>query len=92
VHEELSEFLAISTCSPLWLQDIVKGYASNPFPAQLLTELVVHPQARIDFSLHQGLMKYKGRVWIGNNSSLRKQIITALHDSPVGGHSGFPIT
>lgn len=92
VPEQTSEFLAISTCTPLWLQDIVQSYDQDPFSVQLLTELAVQPATRPGFSLHQGLIKYKGRVWIGNNASLQQQIVSALHDSPVGGHSGFPVT
>ena len=29
---------------------------------------------------------------MGSNSDLHKQILTALHSSPSGGHSGFPVT
>jgi hypothetical protein len=44
------------------------------------------------YSLHQGLIHYKGRVWLGNNLSLQQQILSALHNSALGGHSGFLIT
>ena len=92
VPEQTSEFLAISTCTPLWLQDIVQSYDQDPFSVQLLTELAIQPATRPGFSLHQGLIKYKGRVWVGNNASLQQQIVSTLHDSPLGGHSGFPVT
>jgi hypothetical protein len=29
---------------------------------------------------------------VGSNTSLRQQIVLAFHSSPVGGHSGFPVT
>jgi hypothetical protein len=35
--------------------------------------------------LHQGLLRYKGRIWVGNDTVLQHKIIEALHDSPVGG-------
>jgi transposase InsO family protein len=31
-------------------------------------------------------------VWLGNNTTLQLKNIAALHDSALGGHSGFPVT
>jgi hypothetical protein len=45
-----------------------------------------------DFTLQDGLLRHRGRIWLGNNISLHKQVTAALHDSPTGGHSGFPVT
>lgn len=92
VPTELSEFLAISVCSPSWLQEVVKGYEQDPVSTKLLIELAINPDAHTHYKLSQGLLKHKGRVWVGDNPSLQYQIISALHDSPMGGHSGFPVT
>ena len=32
------------------------------------------------------------KVWVGNDPSIHKNIMSALHDSPLGGHLGFPVT
>lgn len=44
------------------------------------------------FSLQDGLIKYKGRIWIGKNPQLQVKIFSALHSIPVGGHSGSEVT
>jgi hypothetical protein len=44
------------------------------------------------YTLSQGIICYKGRVWLGSSPDIQRQIISALHDSPIGGHSGFPVT
>jgi hypothetical protein len=44
------------------------------------------------FSLHQGLIKYKDKVWIAKNSALQTKVIAALHSSAIGGHSGTKAT
>ena len=31
-------------------------------------------------------------MWVGTDSTLQRTIVGALHDSPMGGHSGFPVT
>lgn len=87
-----SEVLAVSVCTPLWLQEVVKGYEQDTYTSQILAELVVHPTARKHFTLSQGLLRYKGRIWIGNNTQLQHIIIDELHSSSMGGHSGIPVT
>lgn len=38
------------------------------------------------------MLRYKGRVWVGTISTLQQTICVVLHDSPMGGHSRFPVT
>lgn len=90
-HDE-EELCHISACTPTWLQEVTTGYASDSYSSQLLTELTVQPNARKHFSLHAGLLKYKGRIWIGNNRQLQLKLLTEVHSNPIGGHSGFPVT
>ena len=40
------------------------------------------------FNLQQGIIRYKGRIWMGNNSTVQTKLIVALHSSAVDGHSG----
>ena len=44
------------------------------------------------FTLHDGLLQYKNRVWLGSNKALQLKVIQALRGSAVGGHSGVPVT
>jgi hypothetical protein len=45
-----------------------------------------------NYILTQGVIRFKGQIWLGNNQALQQHVISALHDSAVGGHSGFPVT
>ena len=36
-----------------------------------------------------GVIKYKGRVWVGHNLLAQQHILQALHASGIGGHSGI---
>ncbi|KAL5211653.1 hypothetical protein ABZP36_022500 [Zizania latifolia] len=89
---QISELCAMTHCQPQWLSEVYQGYQQDPFSVQLLSELALDPMARPEFSLCNGLLKYRGRIWVGNNQELQFKLISALHDSPVGGHSGFPVT
>lgn len=44
------------------------------------------------FALQDGLIRHHGRVWVGANSGLHTRIISALHSSALGGHSGAQAT
>ena len=57
-----------------------------------MTKLAVSENSEPHFSMHQGLLWYKGRIWVGTDMILQHKIIEAFHSSPVGGHSGFPAT
>lgn len=82
----------MSVVTPAWCADIVAGYTTDPQAKMLLTKLTTKPDSIPQFSLDQGPILHKDRLWVGNNTSLQLQIIQALHSSPIGGHSGIPAT
>ncbi|XP_066314427.1 uncharacterized protein [Miscanthus floridulus] len=55
-------------------------------------ELSVNSHNHPPFTLHHGVIRYSGHIWVGNNQQLQQNIISALHDSALGGHSGFLVT
>jgi hypothetical protein len=59
---------------------------------QLLTELSISGSNDKGFSLHNGLIRYKGCIWLGNHTDAHQAILLALHDSGIGGHSGISVT
>lgn len=44
------------------------------------------------YTMHQGVIRYKNRLWLPADSTLIAKILEAFHASPVSGHSGFPVT
>jgi hypothetical protein len=44
------------------------------------------------FSLQNGIIRFKGRVWVGNNALGQEHILRSLHSSGIGGHSGIQAT
>lgn len=60
--------------------------------SQLLQQLSLRLDTWPPYSLDSGLIRYKGCIWQGSNKSLQQKIMSLLHDSALGGHSGFLIT
>lgn len=83
--------MAVSAPSIQWLASLQEWYDSDPEASALLSQLAIDGAARPPFSL-QGIIRFKQRIWLGSNSSLQQQVMSALHNSPVGGHSGAPAT
>ena len=83
---------AISTSTPQWLEIIVEGYTKDDQTKQLLTELIITGSTDKGFSLFDGLIKYKNRIWLGNHTEAHRVVLLALHSSGLGGHSGITAT
>ena len=83
---------AVSSSQPVWLREVYNSYMTDLMSQQLLAQLSVHSPDSFGYSLHNGLIRYKGKIWVGNNSALQTKIIASLHASPIGGHSGIQAT
>lgn len=83
---------AVSESVPSWLSRLQEGYLEDPQAQQLLTELSLSSSPNTDYSLVDGIIRHKGRVWVGNNITAQQHILQALHSSGIGGHSGVTVT
>ncbi|WVZ95473.1 hypothetical protein U9M48_041234 [Paspalum notatum var. saurae] len=86
------ECVAISVCEPQWITEITTSYVHDPHCSQLLTKLALNPAADPNFTLVNGVLRYKNRIWIGHVPELHTKVVKAFHSSAVGGHSGIPVT
>jgi hypothetical protein len=83
--------VSMSTITPDWLLQVTQGYDQDPTAKKILTQLAVGGQLA-HYTITQGVIRYKGRIWLGSNQEMHQKVMSALHDSAVGGHSGFPVT
>jgi hypothetical protein len=84
------DLYSLLVASPAWFQEVIDGYSSDPHAMKLLSALALSDQ--LHYTLKDGVIRYKKRIWLGNNSQLQTKVIMALHASALGGHSGFPVT
>jgi hypothetical protein len=81
-----------SEVQPAWIQEVVNSYITDADVQRRLTELAVQSPDEHGYALHQGIIRFQGRVWVGSNSALKTKLISAFHSSAVGGHSGANAT
>ncbi|GMJ00774.1 hypothetical protein HRI_003746600 [Hibiscus trionum] len=86
-QSELHQITA-TTITPTWMLDIAESYQGDSFAQDMLTALLVQPDSISNWSLTKGVLRYKGRVYVGSSGTLRTTILPMLHDTPQGGHSG----
>jgi hypothetical protein len=86
------QLVAISTCTRSWWDTVNQGYNADPKALEMLQALMVKPDAIPNFIFCDGIQRFKGNVWIGNNVPLQHQILEVVHSSTMQGHLGFPVT
>eukprot|EP00267_Zea_mays_P054154 XP_020407373.1 uncharacterized protein LOC103652751 [Zea mays] len=91
-RHSFAECQAVSVIVPQWLVAVQDSYHQDKQALSLISKLAVDPAAVPNFTLHDGLLRYKERIWVGEDTHLQHRIVEALHSSPLGGHSGIPVT
>jgi hypothetical protein len=86
------QVLAISASIPQWLAPVVASYATDLKAQELITKLSLQADSVPNFTFSIGVLRHKHRIWLGDNKNLHTQIISAMHASALGGHSGAPVT
>jgi hypothetical protein len=79
----------ISFPTPSWVSDLKSSYLQDSFTTELLHTLQDGGKGPKDFSLQQGLLLRKGRIWIIKDSPFQHQLLTFIHSNPEAGHSGY---
>ncbi|KAH0757777.1 hypothetical protein KY290_021270 [Solanum tuberosum] len=78
---------SISAMMPTWVQEIHKNNEDDLEVATLISEFSVAHLGLHLFLYSSGILRIKGKVYVGSTGGLRHQLITTFHDSSVGGHS-----
>lgn len=87
-----SSCAAISIMAPSWASAVAESYLNDAKAQEMLAKLSLDESSINHFSLKDGLLRYKNRIWVGSNPQLHHKLVAAFHHSPVGGHSGVPVT
>lgn len=90
--EGSTECAATSLLEPLWFKQLTLSWESDISAQTLISKLVITPSSLPEYSFHQQILRFQGRIYVGSNGSLRFTIWQELHASGVGGHSGLKAT
>ena len=74
------------------MQEIEATYVSDDKCTKLLQELAITAEANPNYKLVAGILRYKGRIVLGNYTDLKEKVFNSFHGSIFGGHSGSRVT
>jgi hypothetical protein len=77
-----------SSAIPTWITEVTDSYKDDTKCQDLLAKLTVDPKSVPNYSLTSGVLRYKHKIYIGANTTLRTKILQSMHASELGGHSG----
>jgi hypothetical protein len=87
-----SELYVVSQVQPAWLTQVIASYQGDPGIQARIQQLALNPTSSPPYTLSAGVLRFANRICVGADPAMQQHIISAFHDSPVGGHSGFPVT
>lgn len=87
-----TDIQTISVSTPKWLETVIESYQKDLATKNLLTELALTGSNDKGFSLTDGVIKYKDKIWLGFHIEAHQAILQALHSSGLGGHSSITAT
>lgn len=74
---------AVSVSVPTWIQQVFDSYAVDPFALDLIAKLSLDPLAVPQYSLQDGLLRYKGCIWIGGRNCWQQFMPVRLVATPL---------
>jgi hypothetical protein len=69
------DLFAFSELIPQWVHDIKLSYTNDSWISQQLASLQTSPTVASHYSLHQGVLRFKGRICVGNSHNWRQLIL-----------------
>ena len=70
-YEEDGSIHSLLVMKPVWLSEVLKSYKGDSVVSKLTSALTIKPDSISNYSFIGGLLKYKGKVYIGSSGGLR---------------------
>lgn len=90
LNENTSQLYQTSMVIPFSQQEAIKSYEEDDHAQEMITQLSVDSQAITDYQLTNRLLKFQGRIYIGDKEF--EGILQELHNEECGGHCGIQVT
>lgn len=74
------------------LDEVKLTWSQDPQLQKLLQAINARTTHKAYYKLQGGILSRKGKIMVGHNPNIRKQLIAFYHGSSIGGHSGISAT
>ena len=79
----------VSFPSSAWLTDLKASYASDQQVQGIFQAFQLGKEVPKGYYVQNGLLLYKGKIYLGTCDALKATVLQQVHDSPLGGHPRF---
>lgn len=84
--------LAVSSIKSYLMTQISDSWKTDTNLAALIKDLQLNPSSHSSYSWSGEQLRRKGKLVVGNELPLKDKILSWMHDSSQGGHSGTTAT
>lgn len=90
VADALSRAHCFALTVPHWdfLEKLKAMFVEDQQLQTLMKHIMDDSEAYSDYKIHDGLVFFKGKLFIPNSASVKQLLLEEFHASPLGGHSG----
>lgn len=74
------------------MSELQASYEGDDVVDSVLADQAFSPYNMSLYTVDQEVLRYKGKIYVGIGSELRREVILNIHTSAVGGHSGVTVT
>lgn len=72
-----------------WIDEIIASYDGDEEVMRVISVVSIDPEATIKITVMNGVLRYKGNMWIDSQGNLRAQLINQIHGSNLEEYSGI---
>lgn len=87
-EESSTSLSTTSVPTAQWLDELKESYLEDS-TKELLAKWEQNELNLVLYNFRNGILSYKGRLFVGSNTNLREALMQQAHASPVGGHLGY---
>ncbi|KAI5434724.1 hypothetical protein KIW84_021518 [Lathyrus oleraceus] len=84
----VAELNVLSTPQFLFIDDLRKELSSDVDYQTKCQQVAVDPSLAPNYTISNGLLLHKGRIWIPSTSRFKAMLLKEFHETPIGGHAG----
>ena len=88
----VGELEAVTSILPAWYEEVHASFDKDPKLQSIILDKLMGNTGNTDYTYTEGVLRYKGRIMVGQEGELRARLIKSMHDSYVGGHAGIQNT
>lgn len=83
-----SHTFPITMVTPAWITAVIDTYTHDPKCQKLIAELTLDTDSHKDYTFKSGILRYKGKIYIGQDQDVHTKLVASFHETELGGHSG----